>query len=258
MFDPTRILAWVPRSGRRGPAAPPSRHPVLLRACLGVEALDRRILPSGSSFPMPTGGPGPSCADQVTFIRGPSAKHRGYDIVLSQDGTTTVPVPTAEAGVVVFAHGGNNGGFGNEVIVEYSDGTAQLFGHLSAIDVQVGQRVGAGQAIGFQGNTGHVIPSPGGTGIHLHTEIGVIGPPNRKRQAGFIRSPDVGASDQFVAEYMGALRQGAFTGQCLVPPPPPPPPSPMPSPQPMTIPTDGDEPFPGGPDSDGDNDSALA
>jgi murein DD-endopeptidase MepM/ murein hydrolase activator NlpD len=66
-------------------------------------------------------------------------------------------------GTVIFA--GVQGGYGNKVEIEYWDGTVSVYGHLSEIDVVVGQTLAPGDFVGLSGNTGH------STGPHLHLEI---------------------------------------------------------------------------------------
>ena len=67
------------------------------------------------------------------------------------------------SGTVVFA--GQQSGYGNKVEIRYWDGTVSWYGHMSQIDVQVGQKVAPGQKVGEVGDTGH------STGPHLHLEI---------------------------------------------------------------------------------------
>lgn len=57
------------------------------------------------------------------------------------------------------------GGYGNYIVVEHSNGTQTLYGHLSMVFVQVGARVSQNQLIGEVGNTGK------STGAHLHFEV---------------------------------------------------------------------------------------
>jgi murein DD-endopeptidase MepM/ murein hydrolase activator NlpD len=66
-------------------------------------------------------------------------------------------------GRVVFA--GWYGGYGNCVRIAHANNFETLYGHLSHINVKVGQEVTAGQKIGEVGSTGH------STGNHLHYEI---------------------------------------------------------------------------------------
>ena len=66
---------------------------------------------------------------------------------------------------------GPNGGYGNCVILDHGGGVTTLHGHLSHIDVKVGQRVWVGARIGLVGSTGL------STGPHLHYELCVDGVP---------------------------------------------------------------------------------
>jgi murein DD-endopeptidase MepM/ murein hydrolase activator NlpD len=66
-------------------------------------------------------------------------------------------------GTVVFA--GWAGGYGNCVRIAHSNNLETLYGHLSRINVKVGQDVTVGQKIGEVGSTGR------STGTHLHYEI---------------------------------------------------------------------------------------
>ena len=73
------------------------------------------------------------------------------------------PVHAISSGVVVFA--GVENGYGNKIEIRHWDGTCSWYGHLSKIDVKVGQKVDPAELIGLVGNTGH------STGPHLHLEI---------------------------------------------------------------------------------------
>lgn len=73
------------------------------------------------------------------------------------------PAVALSSGTVVFA--GPESGYGNKLEIRYWDGTVSWYGHLSRIDVSVGEDVGPGQVIGAVGNSGH------STGPHLHLEI---------------------------------------------------------------------------------------
>jgi murein DD-endopeptidase MepM/ murein hydrolase activator NlpD len=56
-------------------------------------------------------------------------------------------------------------GYGNMVVVEHGKDFESLYGHLSKINVQVGDEVNTETIIGLSGSTGH------STGPHLHLEI---------------------------------------------------------------------------------------
>jgi murein DD-endopeptidase MepM/ murein hydrolase activator NlpD len=49
-------------------------------------------------------------------------------------------------------------------------GISTFYGHLSAINVKVGQDVSQGQIIGYVGHTGYTIPA-GPAGCHVHFEV---------------------------------------------------------------------------------------
>ena len=98
------------------------------------------------------------------FTRG-YAMHTGLDLKAEygEPARATAPgrVTTAEAA----------GGYGNMVEIDHGHGLATRFGHLARIAVRPGQRVAAGDVIGFVGSTGR------STGAHLHYETRVDGEP---------------------------------------------------------------------------------
>lgn len=107
--------------------------------------------------------------------------HLGMDIA----NVTGTPVSAAASGIVSYA--GNMGGYGNVVIVTHSingQTHATVYGHMSSINVSVGQSVSQGQQVGGMGSTGR------STGTHLHFEIHV-GPWNGARSNAVNPSPYV-------------------------------------------------------------------
>lgn len=82
--------------------------------------------------------------------------HLGYDLASVRH----AEVPAAQSGRVV--HAGWLGIYGQAVIVDHGYGLISLYGHLSAVDVGVGDRVEAGQVLGRTGQTGLA------GGDHLH------------------------------------------------------------------------------------------
>lgn len=90
---------------------------------------------------------------------GATSFHRGVDL-RAEEGQ---PIASTGAGTVVFA--GQDGGYGNSVIVEHADGLRTLYAHLSALLVAVGDQVAEGQRIGLAGQTGRA------TAPHLHYEV---------------------------------------------------------------------------------------
>jgi len=87
--------------------------------------------------------------------------HAGIDIAAPR-GTT---VECAADGIVVAA--GYDAGYGNAILVDHGSGITSKYGHLSKIDVVIGQEVKRGQIIGAVGATGKT------TGPHLHYEVHV-------------------------------------------------------------------------------------
>ncbi len=60
---------------------------------------------------------------------------------------------------------GWSGSYGNEVVIQHSDGMYSQYAHLSSLEVTTGQTVTGGQQIGLSGSTGN------STGPHLHFEV---------------------------------------------------------------------------------------
>lgn len=85
--------------------------------------------------------------------------HAGQDIATLW-GTTVI---AAANGIVTFA--GWQNGYGQIVIIDHGNGVTTRYGHLSGIDVAVGQSIERGQQLGRVGSTGR------STGPHLHYEI---------------------------------------------------------------------------------------
>jgi murein DD-endopeptidase MepM/ murein hydrolase activator NlpD len=94
---------------------------------------------------------------------GRPAMHTGIDL----RGETGEPVHVTANGRVTIA--GREGGYGNMIEINHGNGLATRYGHLSEIDVKVGQLVRIGQVIGKIGSTGR------STGPHLHYETRVDG-----------------------------------------------------------------------------------
>lgn len=89
--------------------------------------------------------------------------HLGLDLA----SLAHAPVPAPNSGRVVLAE--FFGIYGNTVIIDHGYGLFSLGGHLSAIQVKVGDRVTKGQTIGLSGSTGLA------GGDHLHLEMFVQG-----------------------------------------------------------------------------------
>ena len=105
-----------------------------------------------------------------------AAMHPGIDF----RGDLGEPIHVTAAGTVTVA--GWSGGYGKMVEVDHGHGLVTRYGHLSEIDVSVGQAVRSGQVVGKLGSTGR------STGPHLHYETRVDGEavdPQKFLNAGF-------------------------------------------------------------------------
>src|SRR5665213_2668774 len=89
--------------------------------------------------------------------------HTGLDM----RGDIGEPAHATADGKVTIA--GRDGGYGNMVEIDHGNGFSTRYGHLSKIDVKVGQNVRIGETIGEIGSTGR------STGPHLHYETRVNG-----------------------------------------------------------------------------------
>jgi len=96
--------------------------------------------------------------------------HEGQDI----DAVYGTPVMVAASGTVTIA--GRERGYGNVIYVDHGAGLSTRYGHLSQIDVKIGQTVTRGQTIGLVGSTGR------STGPHLHYEVRINNQPVDPRQ----------------------------------------------------------------------------
>lgn len=95
--------------------------------------------------------------------------HKGVD----QAAPTGTPVFAVVGGTITAAKWG--AAFGNHFVIDQdalNDGTPQriagywaTYGHLSRVDVKVGQKVAKGQQIGLVGTSGNV------SGAHVHYEV---------------------------------------------------------------------------------------
>ena len=135
------------------------------------------ILSAGSS----TSGPSPVGGGQLLWpaagsvvspygmrihpIFGYARMHSGIDIGASYG----APVIASDSGTVAYV--GVQSGYGNVIAIDYGNGLATTYNHLSSFLVSTGQSVGRGSTIGAVGCTGWC------TGPHLHFEVRINGSP---------------------------------------------------------------------------------
>ncbi|GGK14383.1 hypothetical protein GCM10010124_03660 [Pilimelia terevasa] len=104
--------------------------------------------------------PMPGAAVTSCFGQRWGALHAGIDFA-KPAGTH---IRAVQAGRVVAA-GWNYGGYGISVMLRHADGTLTHYAHMSKTAVKAGDRVGAGDTLGYEGSTGD------STGPHLHFEV---------------------------------------------------------------------------------------
>lgn len=102
-------------------------------------------------------------------ILGTSRLHAGLDM----SAPTGTPIRAPAPGLVVLA--GERGGYGNTVVIDHGRTLGTLYAHQSRVAVAAGERVEAGDLIGFVGSTGL------STGPHLHFETRLRGVPTNPR-----------------------------------------------------------------------------
>ncbi|GAB4383470.1 DUF5930 domain-containing protein [Albidovulum sp.] len=173
-LDADALIAQVRRgySGTGGPLGPllpgasDEDDPDLGRARGILEGLDRmnlyRLAVEKTPFAMPLKT---SFRYTSGFGRRWGRLHAGTDLA----GAYGSPVYATADGTVI--HAGWSSGYGNLVTIRHDFGIETRYGHLSAVRVQVGQKVSRGDRIGDMGSTGR------STGTHLHYEVRVSGNP---------------------------------------------------------------------------------
>lgn len=113
--------------------------------------------PSGS--PVPQARVSSVFGDRFHPIDKVWKQHRGIDLAAP----TGTPVLSTAPGRVTFA--GSRRGYGMTIEIQHPSGHSTLYAHLSEIDVEAGDEILRGHAIGKVGATGRV------TGPHLHYEV---------------------------------------------------------------------------------------
>ena len=187
-FGPERASA-VRNKGIGGPTSRSDTRPAMLspsdelnrlaetvaEAGENLRALDRIMARAGKAFAaLPSRWPVRGAVNSEFGNRlSPWTKatefHGGLDIS-ANSGT---PVHAPAAGTVFFA--GHQPEYGTAIIVDHGQDIRSLYGHLSKLAVQNGQKVERGAVIGYTGNTGR------SSGPHLHYEVLVKGHPVNPR-----------------------------------------------------------------------------
>jgi murein DD-endopeptidase MepM/ murein hydrolase activator NlpD len=85
--------------------------------------------------------------------------HSGQDIA----NAVGTPIVATANGTVVFS--GWQSGYGRLVEIDHGNGITTRYGHLSKLEVEVGQEITRGQVLGLMGSSGR------STGSHVHYEV---------------------------------------------------------------------------------------
>lgn len=89
--------------------------------------------------------------------------HTGIDLAFPED----TPLRAIRSGVAHLVDYGKEN-IGKGVIIKHSDGSKEIYGHLSQFEVKEGQQVYAGDEIGLSGGTPGTTGAGHSTGPHLH------------------------------------------------------------------------------------------
>lgn len=108
----------------------------------------------------------PSVSGAYGEMRG-GGPHPGIDLAVP----VGTPLVAAEGGVITVAGNADPGGYGNYVEIRSDNGVVMRYGHLSAVGVQVGQRVKPGDFVGKSGGEKGAPGSGNSEGAHLHFEV---------------------------------------------------------------------------------------
>lgn len=178
-MSPDELLNQVRRgySGQGGPLTPLSLSTKgsessadEMRANAILQGLDRmnlyRLAAFKAPFAMPVNGSF-RWTSGFGYRRDPKGMgtrmHEGTDMA----GAYGLPIHATADGVVT--HAGWDSGYGRLVKIKHEFGIETRYAHLSAIRVNVGDKVSRGDRIGDMGNSGR------STGTHLHYEIRIGG-----------------------------------------------------------------------------------
>ncbi len=119
----------------------------------------------GFVWPIPGRSVGQGVGPRIHPVYGYRSCHTGVDLG-APSGT---PIKVTASGIVVVNATG--GPYGNHTLVSHGNGLFSMYAHQSRFGAREGQRVKAGDVIGYVGSTGY------STGPHLHFEIHVGGTP---------------------------------------------------------------------------------
>ena len=153
LLAPVRVVPKAASRTRTATATPPARKPATKKT---VRVIKKRTV-VGPTWVRPSRA-------GVISNYGPrwGRMHKGIDFA---DGYGD-PIYAIGSGVVLGAgYLGSESGYGKITLIQHRGGIISAYAHQSRIAVSPGERVRAGEVIGYVGSTGH------STGPHLHFEI---------------------------------------------------------------------------------------
>lgn len=111
--------------------------------------------------------PGSRRSSKFGYRIHPISKVRKHHNGIDMSAVTGTPIFAAGDGLVIVSKAAQGRrGYGNHVVLDHGGGLTTKYGHMVNLPlVQVGQRVKAGQLLGYVGSTGY------STGPHLHFEV---------------------------------------------------------------------------------------
>jgi Peptidase family M23 len=98
-------------------------------------------------------------------VTGGRKMHHGIDFVGDPTIVAALPGRVVEVGYSSEPLGKDPEGYGNYIVIQHSNGTQTLYGHLKSVSVKEGDVVKGGEKIAIMGTTGR------STGVHLHFEV---------------------------------------------------------------------------------------
>ena len=99
------------------------------------------------------------------MLKGKVSNHTGIDLAAPCGTDVKASADGVVVHVVEDSRNCSTCSYGSYVIIEHKNGFRTVYGHLSKVKVEMGQKVNSGDIIGAVGNTGHSY------GCHLHFEI---------------------------------------------------------------------------------------
>lgn len=140
-----------------------------LQAQIAQAASTGSGIPTGALiWPIPGAPSNGGVGWRVHPVYGYRSCHTGIDISASS-GTA---IHAAADGVVIWTRAELSGPYGNNTLVDHGDGLSTFYAHQTSFAVSPGERVKAGETIGYVGSTGY------SSGPHLHFEVHINGVPH--------------------------------------------------------------------------------